>query len=267
MDFAKQTALITGASAGIGAVFARELARRGADVVLVARRADRLADLAARLTAEHAITATAITADLAKPGAARALAGDLAARGITVDVLVNNAGFGTHGSFTGQDPERLTDQITVNVTALVELTSYLLPGLVERDRGAVINVASTAGFQPLPYFAVYGATKAFVLSFTEALWGELSGTGVHAIALCPGATDTEFFDVAGEAARAGRPQTPEQVVAVALRALGRSSPPPSVISGLVNSIGARSQRLAPRRLVIRAAGRIMAPPRPGAAKQ
>lgn len=261
MDLTKQTALVTGASSGIGAVFARELARRGAGVVLVARRADRLAALAAELTAAHGVTATPVAADLVKPGAARALADDLALREITVDVLVNNAGFGTHGRFTDQDPARLTDSITLNVTALVELTRIFLPAMVERDRGAVVNVASTAGFQPLPYFAVYGATKAFVLSFTEALWGELTGTGVRALALCPGATRTEFFEIAGEAAAVGSRQTPEQVVAVALRALERSSPPPSVISGLVNSLGARSQRLAPRRLVISMAGRMMAPPR------
>lgn len=261
MDLSKQTALVTGASSGIGAVFAGELARRGANVVLVARRADRLEELAAKLASGHGVSATAIAADLAKPGAARALADDVAARGITVDVLINNAGFGTHGPFTSLDPERLTESISVNVTALVELTRCFLPGMVERGRGAVVNVASTAGFQPLPYFAVYGATKAFVVSFTGALWGELSGTGVCALALCPGATQTEFFEVAGEAAGVGKRQTPEQVVAVALRALDRSSPPPSVISGFANALGAWSQRLAPRRVVISMAGRMMAPPR------
>lgn len=261
MELRNRTALVTGASSGIGAVFARQLAARGANLVLAARRQDRLTDLAGRLMAEYGITATAIGADLARPGGALTLARDIGGRGVAVDILVNDAGFGTHGPFVGVDPGRLTDSISVNVTSLVDLTRFFLPGMIERHAGAVINVASTAGFQPLPYFAVYGATKAFVISFTEALWGELSGTGVRALALCPGATETEFFEVAGEGASVGKRQSAERVVRIALRALDRPSPPPTVISGVVNTLGAMSQRLAPRRVVIGVAGKMMAPRR------
>lgn len=163
----------------------------------------------------------------------------------------------THGSFAGGDATRIADEVTVNVTTVVGLTRALLPGMLARQRGAVVNVASTAAFQPVPFMAVYGATKAFVLSFTEALWGELVGTGVTALALCPGATQTEFFDIAGNAASVGRRQTPEQVVATAMRALGRRTPPPSVVSGRGNALSARLPRLVPRRTTITITRRLM----------
>lgn len=170
MNYKRQRALVTGASSGIGAVFARELASRGSDLVLVARSRDKLAALADELSASHGVAADAVVADLAKPSAADRLADELGGR--QIDILVNNAGFGLHARLHQADPTMLTEMVQVNVAALVDLTRLYLPGMLARDRGAVINVASTAAFQPVPYMAVYGASKAFVLSFTEALWAE-----------------------------------------------------------------------------------------------
>src|ERR1700733_4358660 len=167
------TALVTGASSGIGEAFARAFAGRGDSLVLVARSVARLEALAAELTAEHGVRADALAADLSDPSAADAVVGELAARGIVVDTLVNNAGFGTHGEFAALDPKRERDEIMVNCFAPVALTRALLPGMIARKAGAVINVGSTASFQPVPYMATYGATKAFVLSFSEALAEEV----------------------------------------------------------------------------------------------
>src|SRR5262249_53931226 len=168
MDYKGQRALVTGASSGIGAVFARELARRGADLVLVARSGGKLAALADELSAEYGVAADVAVADLAKPSAATELAEALRARHLQIDILINNAGFGVFAPVYEADPAVLTEMVRLNVEALVDLTRVYLPGMVERDRGAIINVGSTAAFQPVPYMAVYGATKAFVLSFTEA---------------------------------------------------------------------------------------------------
>ena len=170
MEYRGQRALVTGASAGIGAVFARELARRGADLVLVARSQGKLAALAEELSDSHGAAVDVVAADLAKPSAATELAESLRARELQIDILVNNAGFGLFAPLDEADPAVLADMVRLNVATLVDLTRLYLPGMLERDRGAIINVGSTAGFQPVPYMAVYGATKAFVLSFTEALW-------------------------------------------------------------------------------------------------
>jgi short-subunit dehydrogenase len=257
MDLRGQTALVTGASSGIGAEFSRQLAAAGADVVLVARRADRLEGLAADLAARHGVTATAISADLAAQGASEKLAGELEGRGLTIDVLVNNAGFATHGAFVDEEPARIHDEMALNVVTVVELTRLLLPGMVARRRGIVVNVASTGAFQPVPTMAVYGATKAFVLSFTEALWGELDGSGVCALALCPGATETEFFDVAGADAQVGASRQPvDEVVRIALASVERGRP--SVVTGTRNALAARLPRLLTRRSTIRLAQRVMA---------
>lgn len=256
MDFRGQTALITGASSGIGAEFARRLAARGADVVLVARRTERLEELAATLSSTYGVTATSISADLAAQGAAQRLVEEMTERGLVVDVLVNNAGFATHGPFVADDLARVHDEMALNVVAVVELSRLLVPGMVERRRGAVVNVASTAAFQPVPTMAVYGATKAFVLSFTEALWGELEGTGVRALALCPGATETEFFDVAGADAQVGAERQPVgEVVDLALESLAKGRP--SVVAGRRNALAARLPRLVSRRQTIRLTKRVM----------
>ncbi|MFF2656425.1 SDR family NAD(P)-dependent oxidoreductase [Kitasatospora sp. NPDC058032] len=238
------TALITGASSGLGAEFAAQLAARGHDLVLVARSADRLHDLAERLGKAHGVTAHVLVQDLSEPGAAHRIGAELAERGLTVDLLVNNAGFGTCGSFDTIDPRHDHDQLMVNVVALVGLTHELLPGMLARGRGTVLNVASTAGFQPTPYFAVYGSSKSFVLNFSLALRQEYRRRGIRVLALCPGPVETGFFDVIGtrKAAVTGTFTTAEPVVRAALRALDADRS--YVVPGLANRIGAH---LAPRR--------------------
>jgi NADP-dependent 3-hydroxy acid dehydrogenase YdfG len=171
MEFTGQTALVTGASTGIGAVFAQELAARGVNLILVARRGDALKAMAEEITTGHGVRVDVLPADLAEPGAGEKLAGRVAELGRTVDVLVNNAGFATHGDVAAADPARLGDQVQLNCAAVVDLTARFLPAMTARGSGAIINVASTAAFQPVAHMAVYAATKAFVLSFTEALWG------------------------------------------------------------------------------------------------
>lgn len=236
IDYRGRTALITGASSGLGAEFARQLAARGSDLVLVARRADRLEALATELTVEHGVTATVIPADLSKPRAGEKLAAETARRGIAVHTVVASAGFGTYGEFVDEDGARLAEQIAVNISAVVDVVHAFYPELLRHADGALVTLASTAAYQPLPSMAVYGATKSFVLSFTEALWYEARKSGLKIIALCPGVTTTEFTDVAGDVAGVAAPQTPHQVVAVALRTLDRRNPPPSVISGALSTV-------------------------------
>jgi short-subunit dehydrogenase len=191
------TCLITGASSGIGAALARGLAARGHGVTLVARREDRLRELAGELTAEHGVLAEAIAADVSDPAGRTALLAELGDRRLDVEVLVNNAGFGSGGPFTELDGEREASMVRTNVEAVVALTSAFVPAMVERGRGAVLNVASLIAFQPVPYQATYGATKAFVLSFTDALHEELRDTGVTVTAVCPGPVRTEFGEMGG----------------------------------------------------------------------
>jgi hypothetical protein len=193
----RTAALITGASAGIGTEIARELARRGHTVVLVARRKDRLDEVAAELTAEHSVRAETLGCDLSKAASRQRLPSRVASLGLEVDVLVNNAGFATGGAFHQSDPERELEQVRVLVEAPVALTSAFVPGMVRRGSGAVLNVASTAGMQPMPYSAGYSAAKAYVLAFSEALHQELKGAGVTVTALAPGPVSTEFWDAAG----------------------------------------------------------------------
>ena len=191
------TALVTGASSGIGAAIARELASRGYSVTLVARREERLQSLAIELASEHGVTAEAIGCDLADSAERDRLVDELNAGGRAIDVLVNNAGFGLQADFTTSSRERMVGMVAINVEAVVDLTSRFLTGMVERGRGAVINIASTAAFQPLPGSAVYAASKSFVLSFSEAVNEELRGSGVGVTAVCPGPVRTEFTEVAG----------------------------------------------------------------------
>ena len=258
MDYKGQRALVTGASSGIGAVFAREFARRGADLVLVARSEGKLAALADELSGSYGVAAEIAVADLAKPSAAAELAASLRARDLQIDILINNAGFGLFAPVNEADHAVLSDMVRLNIETLVDLTREYLPGMLERDRGAIVNVGSTAGFQPVPYMAVYGATKAFVLSFTEALWAETRGTGVRVTALCPGSTDTGFFDVAGDDAQVGRRVSPDKVVQAAFRALDRRAS--TVVTGGFESwMLTNSSRLAPRQLVARIAERTMRP--------
>ncbi|MFJ5263769.1 SDR family NAD(P)-dependent oxidoreductase [Streptomyces sp. NPDC088387] len=245
---ATPTALITGASSGLGAEFATQLAARGHDVILVARSRDRLEELADRLRTTCGVQAHVLPQDLAEPDAAARVAETLAARGLTVDLLVNNAGFGTCGRFEEIDPRREHDEIMVNVVALVDLTHALLPGMLERGSGAVLNVGSTAGYQPSPYFAVYGATKSFVLNFSLALRREYRGRGIRVTALCPGSVDTGFFEAIGtRKAAMGSVGTSEPVVRAALRALDRDRA--YITPGLGNALGAHLNPRRPRTLV------------------
>jgi short-subunit dehydrogenase len=243
-------ALITGASAGLGVDFARQLSAQGKRLVLVARRKDRLEALAAELG-----NARAIELDLSAAGATGRLMSDLAAHGEHVELLVNNAGFGLTGRFAALDGRRQRQMIDLNCGALVELAHAVLPAMIERQSGAILNVASTAAFQPGPGMAVYFATKAFVLSFSEALHEEVKNRGVRVSALCPGPTATEFGVVAGfgpsnpssKLAAASGP-----VVAAGLKGLERNQA--IVIPGLMNKSTAQAHRFLPRGIVRRAVG-------------
>ncbi|GIE77764.1 oxidoreductase [Actinoplanes philippinensis] len=255
VDFRNQTTLITGASSGFGTLFARRLAARGSDLVLVARRTDRLEALAAELPG---VTVTTIGMDLAQPGAGAKLAAAVAERGLTVTSLINNAGFGTHGLFHEADPQRITDEITLNVTTLTEITRAFIEPLRAHGRGVLVNVASIAAYQPGPTLAVYAATKAYVLSFTEALRAESRGTGLTVMTLSPGPTETEFFDVAGQGADGGTARMrPETVVDLAIKALDRRNTPPSLITGARNRMMMGVSRLAGRRITLAALGVMM----------
>jgi short-subunit dehydrogenase len=193
---AKSTALITGASGGIGAEIARELARRGHGVVLVARRKQRLAEIAEEISDEYGVRAETIASDLSRPSSRSRIPGRITELGLDVEILVNNAGFATGGPFDESDPARELEQVHVLVEAVVVLTSTFLPAMVKRRRGAILNVASTAAMQPLPYAAGYSAAKAYVLTFSEAIHQEVQGRGVTVTALCPGPVDTEFWQIA-----------------------------------------------------------------------
>lgn len=215
-----KTALITGASSGIGEVFAQRLAAQGTNLVLVARSEDKLQRLATQLQQQHGIQVDVIAIDLSCADAAQYLSDEIRQHGLAVDMLINNAGFGTYGQFDELPLERQRDEVLLNVLAVVELTHRFLPAMVAKGDGAVINVASTAAFQPIPSMAVYGATKAFVLSFSEALWAEYRERGVRVLALCPGPTETPFFDTVGSREPAiGTMITPEHVVQTGLQAL------------------------------------------------
>ncbi|MBA2681747.1 MAG: SDR family oxidoreductase [Ktedonobacteraceae bacterium] len=249
MDLYKdKTALITGASSGIGAAFAKALAAAGTHLILVARSEEKLRILASQLATQYAIRAEVIVADLSGVEAAHTVFEETQQRGLTVDILINNAGFGTYGPFETLDAEREQEEIRLNVATLVDLTHAFLPAMLARRQGAIINVASLAAFQPIPHMAVYAASKAFVLSFSEALWGEYRTKGVRVLALSPGETATEFFRDLGNGydAPTGNVETPEQVVQVGLRALeqGRSS----VVSGRQNALTVNASRFVPRGL-------------------
>lgn len=254
------TALITGASSGLGEQFAYALAHQKYDLVLVARRQDRLEQVAARARESGAPRVELIVADLARREGPRQVCRQLETAGITVDYLVNNAGFGTTGRFARLPLERESEEIDLNIGALVALTRLLLPPMIERHGGTIINVASTASFQPVPYMTTYAATKAFVLSFTEGLAGELVGSGVRVMALCPGPVKTEFQDVANNR-RSLMPEfvyvPAEKVVAdgIAAAASGRTV----YIAGLLNAASAAMTRFVPRALIRAVARRIYRP--------
>ena len=243
-----RTALVTGASSGLGAEFANQLARRNHDLILVARSTDRLHQMAERIRTSYGVQADVIVQDLTAPDAAHRISAELTSRGHAIDLLVNNAGFGTAGRFEEIPPGRDHDLLMVNLVALTDLTHALVPGMLERGDGAVINVGSTAGFQPAPYFAAYSAAKAFVLNFSLALRAEYRGRGVRVLALMPGPIDTAFFDTTGtQAAIGARMMTPEAVVRTALRALDHDRA--YAVPGFANKLSAHLTPRRPRRLV------------------
>jgi short-subunit dehydrogenase len=246
----KQTALITGASAGLGREYARLFAKDGHDLVLVARRRERLDELARELVAAHGTTCMVVTADLATPGAGQRIADQVQAAGRTIDFLVNNAGFGRRGPFAQSDVRPQLEMIDVNVRALVELTRLFLPGMLQRRQGRILNIASMAGFVPGPFMATYYASKAFVLSFTEAMAGELRGTGVTATASCPGPTSTEFGEVAGSSKSNLFKRHVADAASVARHGY-RAMLAGTVVAipGLQNKLSVQSVRIAPRAAV------------------
>lgn len=251
-------AVVTGASSGLGTDFAEILAERGANLVLVARRKDRLEALAQRLISERGIEARVVATDLAEAEGREALAAQLAEDGIDVDVLINNAGFGVYGRFVDADWQREDQMLQLNVVALTHLTKLFLRGMVARNRGWVLQVASIGAYQPSPMYGAYSATKAYVLSFGEALSFELRDTNVKVSVLSPGVTKTEFLDVAGQ-----RPNlyqrmsmaTSRAVADAGIRAMLRGQP--SHVPGLLNQLPIQMLRLTPRRFQARIANLLM----------
>ena len=252
-----QTALVTGASGGIGVDLAECFARDGYDLILTARSEDALNAVATHLANAFGVKATAIANDLGAIGGGKSLAEKIKGRGLTVNALVNNAGFGHAGALTAAPVETTLGMIDLNVRALVELTHIYWDEMLKRGRGGVLNVASTAAFQPGPGMATYFATKAFVLSFTEALHEEVATAGIRVTALCPGPTKTEFGDVAGfkgNGAFDKMAAKSEDVVAMGLRALDKGSA--VAIPGLFNKVGAQAHRLLPRAWLRKVTGMI-----------
>jgi uncharacterized protein len=256
------TALITGASSGIGAAFAEALAKRGMNVVLVARSEDRLLALANTLKSQYSIQADVMVQDLTQPDAATMVYKAVEALGIEVDLLINNAGFGDYGAFGDRPRQTQLDMVQLNIAALVDLTHQFLPQMQERRSGSILNIASIAGFQPMPYLSVYAATKAFVLSFSEALWAENQTTGVHIMAVCPGPTESRFFEVANF------PQTlasdgqgivsAEVVVQEALQALDKRQSN-VVTGGMGNQMIVNAARFLPRQTLVNGIAKLFRP--------
>jgi uncharacterized protein len=259
-DFASATSLVTGASSGLGAEFARQLAARGSNLVLVARSADRLAALADELQARYRVTVTTLPADLSQADEV----GRVAAHAATteVDVLVNNAGFGTYGTFADLDAGHEHAEIMVNAVAAVDLAHAVLPAMLARCRGGIITVASSIAFQPSPRQAVYGATKAFGLAFSEALWAETRGSGVRILALCPGPVATGYFANLGDQSATSsiiyrRTADPADVVGAALRGFDRDAM--TVIPGRRTRFLAQGHRFLPRTVMVRLSAKMLAP--------
>lgn len=254
-------AIVTGASAGIGRALAVELAAGGTNLVLTARRRDRLAELANELAAKHSIKTEVCAADLAQSSGPGEIFAFTQGKGIEVELLINNAGFGAYGEFQGGELERQLEMVQVNIAAVVHLTHLYLPGMIARHSGDILILASTAAFQAVPYLTTYAATKSFDLLFAEGLAEELAPRGIHVCALCPGTTASEFNQVAGNPRHVLRKQeTAEKVAHTGLAALanGRSY----VISGAGNYAAAHLERLLPRRFISRAVARMYGP-KPG----
>jgi short-subunit dehydrogenase len=243
----RRTALVTGASSGIGASIARNLARRQYDCVLTARRKDRLSTLASEIEKAHGVRAQVVTSDLGEHGGAAKLIASVAELGVSVDVLVNNAGFGVYGPFAEQPSDRLAQMMELNMLAVTSLTHHYVKEMVGRKSGRVLQVASVGAYQPSPLYAVYSATKSYVLSFSEALNHELHGSGVSVSTMCPGLTDTEFHEVAVHKKPGWMrflTMTPDDVAEIGIRTMmkGRSV----VTPGFLNKLNALFVKLMPR---------------------
>lgn len=256
-----QTTLITGASSGIGAALARALAQRGSNLVLVARRADRLDDLAREIRSQHpGVEVHTLAFDLSTAGVSAQIREELDRRQVTVTSLVNNAGFGTWGLFATADPEQLQQMIRVNISALVGLSHTFLDQITAANGGFLLNVTSVAAYSPIPNQGVYSATKSFVLSFTESLWAEMQRTepNTRVLAFAPGVTDTEYYDVVGtrDADGGSKYQSPALVAENALAALERRNPPPSAVSGWRNALYTLPSRFLSRRAVVSGTARV-----------
>ena len=249
-QYAERWAIVTGASSGIGAEFARKLAARGMHLILVARRKQLMEELAADLHTRHGTRCEVIVADLSDANESARLIKEVTARGYPIELLVNNAGFAVVGEMTGTNVERIMEMVRLNVGALTELTYLVLPGMVERGHGAIVNVASVAGFQPVAYMGAYAASKSYVLHFSEAIWAEARSHGVTVMALCPGITRTEFFTVANVAGwlKKQASQSPEQVVKTCLKGLEKKRQ--YIVSGWKNYILSLLVRLAPRKTAV-----------------
>lgn len=251
------TILITGASSGIGAEFAKALAANDVRMILVARTKSKLEEVASSIRNQTG-DCLILPINLAEAGGVAKLTKALEDRKIEVDMLINNAGFGTYGKFGEVDGPRQIEEINLNVTALVELTHAVLPSMVRKAKGTIINVASTAGFQPLPFMAVYGATKAFVISFSEALAEEYEKAGIYVQVLCPGNTETPFHDHVGSTNnRVGSARTTQQVVRSSLRGIANKKW--TVIDGFANAVLAQTPRFVSRKMTVKIASKIMGP--------
>ena len=257
-DYTGKTALVTGASSGIGRVFAQQLAARGVALILTARSELKLQVLAAELESDHGVSVTIIVQDLMASDAIPHIAARLNALRLYPDILINNAGFATYGPFETLSLERQREEIKVNCLAPVELTHAMLPKMLLSGSGVIINVASTAAMQPDPYMAVYGATKSFLLSFSNALWAEYRARGIRVLALCPGATDTAFFDVVNaQEASVGKRMSAESVVKQALYAVDTNRN--YLITGCKNWLLGQLQRFVTRQRLLLIAEKVLRP--------
>ena len=256
MNYQGKTAVITGASSGIGLAYAHEFAKRGANLVLVARRGDVLKKIAADIKANFDVQIDVIELDLARIDSGQKLMDALSQLKLHADILVNNAGFGTNNRVAKEDRKKIQQEILLNVGTLVDLSAAVLPGMLSRDFGVIVNIGSTASFQPVPGMAVYAATKAFVRSFTEALWGETVGTKIRVLTVNPGATATEFFAEGFKVSPTSGLAPVSDVVKATFKALDAKKSKPSVIVGGRNSFMARTTRFLPQAAVIKVAGKL-----------
>jgi short-subunit dehydrogenase len=258
------TALVTGASAGIGKAFARRLAQEKIDLFLVARSGDKLQQLADELSKTYGVRVEFLTQDLTEPSAAENVFNAVQAQDWQIDLLINNAGFGDYGAFAHSDRPKQLSMVQLNILSLVDLTYQFLPGMLDRNNGNIINLSSIGGFQPIPYMSIYAATKAFVLSFSEALWAENRDRGIRVQALCPGPTETNFFKVAGfekmpsTSSSRRSVATPETVVQESLAGL-RSNQAVVVTGGIGNQVIVNAGRFLPREMLAKGMAKIFNP--------